>query len=337
MESSEKPVLTQKQVNSPTSGIASFSSDNQHPTNGDNSVTEYMSFFDDSAWEDITPQQDTNFDADDGIDSDEEREVEHTLTAYSKGRALYDRKLYVEAEYLLQSCLRTAAGIRCQRVDVETIESIQLCLAETYMYREKWGDAMEILHHLTAEVHPSHSDVNLHPNSLFALARVYLANREMNSAIVTCKEALSGYKKTMGKSQAPYVEASHFLIISYALVGDLTAIEVYGKSIPKESYLDAEKLPVILKEFDTFIDTESQINTTPLDDWLLRRGVALTHAAEKNLLDHVKILYCLGADVNFKNRWGRTPLGLAANSKNSDVEKYLRQKGGSLDIERHPK
>ena len=49
--------------------------------------------------------------------------------------------------------------------------------------------------------------------------------------------------------------------------------------------------------------------------------------AEDGTLEMVQILVEAGADVNAKNRDGKTPLDLAHKNKHRDVEKLLRKHG----------
>ena len=81
---------------------------------------------------------------DDGFDSDDDLEVEHTLAIFSEGKDWYACKSYVKAESVLRICLNTAAGLTNREISVQTIKEIQLYLSLAYLYQEKWDEAMEI-------------------------------------------------------------------------------------------------------------------------------------------------------------------------------------------------
>ena len=303
--------------------------------------TEPTLISDESVWDDIASSQLKESDP----DSDEDREIEHSLTALATGRDYYERRHYRQAESLLRNALQIAAGTRTKTVGVKNIKWIQYRLADTYMYLEKWDDAMEILHYLTAEPlvwdldsesdQDAPSEIECCIHARFTLARVYAAKREFDAAITVCKEARTGYKRLFGKKSDLYVKATQLLILLYVLNGDDTAIRAYGEGIELESYsrkgLTSLLADFISSERDNRYDglypdnrPASRIKRVP-SDWLLERGLALNYVVEKGWMEHVKILCCVGVNVNFRDEDGQTPLELA----NGKVREFLKNMGAT--------
>lgn len=62
---------------------------------------------------------------------------------------------------------------------------------------------------------------------------------------------------------------------------------------------------------------------TPADEGKAMLGKKLIHACHYNHLERVKALIAAGADPNYRNLWGETPMYAAAGSGGTDVLEYL--------------
>lgn len=62
---------------------------------------------------------------------------------------------------------------------------------------------------------------------------------------------------------------------------------------------------------------------TPADEARVMLGKKLIHACHYNHLEKVKALIAAGADPNYRNIWGETPIYAAAGSGGLEVCEYL--------------
>ena len=257
-------------------------------------VTQFSS--NDSGSEDSDPEANAVPD-DDGFDSDDEFEVQHTLANFSEGKEMYARKSYAEAEKVLRICLKTAAGVINRQINVQIIKEIQFYLSLACLYQEKWDGAMEILYYLTADDPVSEAEVLLQFESLIALAKVCLAKGDFDSAIAACKQARSGSKRAHGRASSTYIESSRLLILIYACNEDLTAFKFYKKSLPVESRFAIDVLSSGLKELEE-ISAELSASVPTKFDWLDTRADVFRHAAGRGQLNAMWVLFWIGVDVN---------------------------------------
>ena len=268
---------------------------------GNDALTLVPPLSNDGRFEDSDPATDWMPD-DSGSDSDDELEGEHILANFEEGRKLYERKLYEEAEKVLRVCLKTAAGVGNRNINVQTIKEIQYFLAQVCFYRQEWNEAMVLLYHLTTDEPTSEVEVLLQIKSLIALAQVCLAKRDFDSAILACKQARSGSKKAQGKSSSGYIESSRLLILTYALIGDLTAANFYNKFLPLGSCFDVDMFCQGIEELEAtykgMCGLGSSDKLTPLS-WLQARGSVFCQAAYYNRTNAMKVLFWVGVNVNY--------------------------------------
>ena len=260
------------------------------------------------------------------LDSDDEIEAKHTLAAFTRGKELCDAKFYPQAEKILRSCLKTAAGVRNSQVDKDRIKEIQLHLAFACIFNQNWDDAHEILSYLTAEDTASEREAVVQSEAYLALGRVYLAKEETDSAIAACKEARAGFRKIRGKLSASFKEATRLLILSYVINGDVTAIDFYDNDA---SVLSMDSLNKGLDQIHT-LNPHAVIDKT--FHWLRDRGVALIIAAGRGYNEAMQMLLWIGVNINATNASGETALIRAAARGQTNVVQFLIDHGAYLHL-----
>ena len=291
------PSITVDEVSAQAANITSSTDNVVEPDSANTAVTLTQSPSNDSRSEYSDPETDETPD-DDGFDSDEDIEVEHTLAIFSEGREFYARKSYAEAESILRICLNTAAGVTSRQISVQTIKEIQFYLSLAYLYQEKWDEALEILYYLPSDDPSSEGEVLLQLESLIALAKVCLAKRDFDSAIAACKQVRSGSKRVQGKSSSTYIEACRLLVLIHAIHGDFTASKLYNTSLSPESCLDINVLISGLKEIDVNSTWSLESGKRVEIDWLHSRADFFWYAAHHNKCNAMWVLFWIGVDVN---------------------------------------
>ena len=74
------------------------------------------------------------------------------------------------------------------------------------------------------------------------------------------------------------------------------------------------------------------LDVGPLRDHSFNHYCVMCQAAENGNLVLVKYLYHKGANINGKNKYGQTPILLAALNGYRSVVKYLHQKGAGFQL-----
>ena len=316
-------------------------SESYPPAEGDSLSTGHgpspkeMPFVDGRGFEDTTGRDMPIPDLDDGPDSDDELELEHTLSAFYKGQDLYQKTYYRDSEKVLRSCLKTAAGIRSGGINSGTIKAIQLKLALSCFYQEKWEDAGEILHHLTTVEALTKTDILLQSDAFLALAKVYLAGADYDAATLAFREAKAGYKKLRGKTDPDYIESSRLLILVYTLSGDYVAAQIYNKALPTQSQLQVRLLVPGIKILDEIGKNDYR---SPKDHpWLYERCKTLLLISKGGFLDPtcIDILHMIGVNVNNRfldEKEHKTPLMEAASKGFVPTIERLIRVGADIQI-----
>ena len=295
-----------------------------------------------AAFED--PTMNSRIDADDdetGDGSEDELEAEHVLRAHAEGSKFFDEKFFDSAEKLLRSSLKTAASARDRRIDQDCIQKIQLDLAVACMMNENWDDAEEILNSLIAKHESSGQGCVQYFDAMYALCKVCLARKELDSAITACKEARSGFREHIDKCGMRYWSATHLLVLMYAFNGDHIAAGIYGKDLPAGKLQRPEIIEEqirLLGNMSTEDRDESKTGSNYFTysfkkyGWLQKRGRALVEAASNGYRDAVLMMLEIGTNVNATNAFGETALIRAAIEGNSSMVQLLLDSGAHIHV-----
>ena len=274
------------------------------------------------------------------VDSDEELEVNISISLMAKGMELCDHRRFTEAEATLQNSLQAIQRIITPAVSVEYIKKAQLKLAVTYLYQEKWDQAEEILLYLTTDTASSDAEVICRLDALYYMAQIRLARHQFDMALESCKDVRSGRKKVLGKQHPSYYQSVVLLVLIYETSNDRSAAAAYAKTVPSECLSDKAGIAVLrfssegsALSIDRELAAKKILTVMPygLNYPNRETDLALRWAAGAGHQDLVQLLLWRGVNPNAPSIDSVTPLMCAATGGHEGVATVLLDKGADIN------
>ena len=271
-------------------------------------------------------------------ESDDELEAQLTKNLLIIGIELSVQYKYAEAESTLQNSLKEAQRVSTHRIDIEQLKEAQFQLAIAYLYQEKWEAAEEILAYLTTEPVLSPEDLVRKLDALYYLAQVYLARHQFDCALISCKEARTGQKRSSSQS---LLRTSILLVLIYETSGDRVAAALYAQTFPEQPVYDEKDIAVLRftshghgLSIDEEISAQKILaNKNPYGPNYpdSKTGLALRWAAGVGYTDVVSLLLWRGVDIESSSVDGITPLMSAARGGHESTIIVLLEKGADIN------
>ena len=271
-------------------------------------------------------------------DSDDELDVDSAIRSLKRGVELCDGKRFSEAVKSLQNAMKIAHGVKQTIPIIEKIREAKLKLGIAYLYQKKWEAADVVFSDFILETSTSQDSYTY--EAYYYQAQCALARHDFATALESCRKAIKGQKRLLGKTHPSHYRSLSLLVLTYGTSGDKLTAAVYVDRIPPD-YL-AENKDLAIARFTSegsYLSIDEEATAAKLLSKNLNevtmgsgdKGIALRWAAGAGQKEIVQLLLWQKVDIDTVSVDGVTPLMLAALKGIQDIVILLLDKGADID------
>jgi hypothetical protein len=170
-------------------------------------------------------------------DEDEEFELEVVEVALKKARLESEQTNYAKSESFLQQAYTTAYKLCPRRLQKLDLKKMQLEIGICCLNQGKLNDveyALTEIERLSRDEKNREEDILVMLGIMHLQAEIFLAKKQLGEAYCSCREALAGRRKALGKEHPDYNASLALLSVISEASGEFVKATIYRDMISNE-------------------------------------------------------------------------------------------------------